>query len=101
MTVTMITVEKVKVFASWDGDIDMFTRAGRKWEKDLVSDDDWALIERILQDQIVIKRNLVSPERVVKAVERFKQVCENDEVVEMIGKLAEKFMKPKKRSFLL
>jgi len=94
----MITSEKVKIFASWKGDGDMFARSGSRSDKEVINDAEWSLIERMLEDQVVIKRNLGSAERVANAKERFRRHCENEEVIEHIGKLAEKLMRSQKFS---
>ena len=92
----MITIEKVRIFSRWDGDEDMFGRAGKEREKNIIGDEDFYLIDRMLEDHIVIKRSLGSEERVAKAKKRFEELCEGREVIDEIGKLAEKSMRRQK-----
>jgi hypothetical protein len=85
----MITKQKLKIYKSWKGDIDMFIRAGRVKEKLLFNETEWHLIDILLQDATVINRNLGSPERTAQAWKRLEENCEDDTVVAEIRRLAE------------
>nr|WP_319401800.1 hypothetical protein [uncultured Carboxylicivirga sp.] len=56
----MITEQKIKIFRKYHGDIDGFSRGGRKYEKDLFENADWLLIDNVLQDLELIKKGLCS-----------------------------------------
>ena len=86
----MITLEKLRIFAIYKGDADMFGRIGRKVEKAIISEADWHLIDTLLQDCIVLDRNLGAEQRNIQASQRIKEHCENDEVVSRIRYLAER-----------
>ena len=66
----MITLPKLKIFESFKGDIDMFGRSGQKYQRQ-ITDDEWYLIDRLIQDAIVINRQLGSEE----AVKIFKTIA--------------------------
>lgn len=52
--------------------------------------DDWLLIETLLQDLIVIDRNLGSETRVSEAMNRIRTNCENEEVIRKLSLLAKR-----------
>lgn len=56
----MITEQKIKIYRKYHGDIDGFSRGGRKYEKDLFENGDWSLIDNVLQDLELIKKGLCS-----------------------------------------
>ena len=85
----VITLEKLKVFESFNGDIDMWSRVTAKVGSP-IKGDEWRLIETLLQDSIVIDRNLGSDERTKQASERLLQNCENDAVIAEIRRVARK-----------
>ena len=86
----MITPDKLKIYARYKGDVDMFARSGRSNEKTLMLDADFDLIQVLLQDANVLDRNLGSPQRTAEAMNRLRSNCSSEEVVAKIRKLAEK-----------
>lgn len=64
----MITEQKIKIYQKYGGDIDGFSRGGRKKEKLLFENSEWSLIDSILQDLEMIKEGLCSID--------FKERCE-------------------------
>jgi hypothetical protein len=86
----MITLDKPSIFARFKGDADMFGRAGRAREKELISDGEWYLIDTLFQDATVIDRNIGSERRILQAKQRILENCEDDQVVAKIHLLAEK-----------
>jgi hypothetical protein len=53
-----------------------------------MSDEEWWLIETMLQDATVIVRKLGSEARTAQAVKRLQENCENQEVIDEIKRLA-------------
>jgi len=93
----VITKAKLKIFERFKGDGDMFCRTGRQSEKRTFSDEDWHLIDVLLQDAIVIDRKLGSDHRTAEATERIRTSCEDDDVVEQVHWLAEKLSRPRRK----
>ena len=83
----MITLSKLKIFKSYKGDVDMFARSGQKY-RDQITDVDWYLIDRLIQDAMVINRRLGSEERTREAIKNLQDNCEDQEVVDEIMRLA-------------
>lgn len=55
----MITPEKIKEYTWCDGDIDGYSRSGR-WEKEILTDEEWNFIDRMISEIGLIRKNLVS-----------------------------------------
>ena len=61
----------------------MFGRSGQKYQRQ-ITDDEWYLIDRLIQDAIVINRQLGSEE----AVKNLQDNCKDQEVMDEIMRLA-------------
>lgn len=83
----MVTLEKLKIFKRYS-DIDSFGRKASKIEKQIMSDEEWWLIETLLQDATVLVRDLGSPNRSAQANQRLTENCQSDEVINEIKRLA-------------
>jgi molybdate-binding protein len=86
----MINKDKLKVFAFYKGDLDMWLRTGKDREKKFMKSEDWHLIDLLLQDATVINRQLGSPSRTAEAAKRLSENTESEEVISEIMRLAEK-----------
>jgi hypothetical protein len=58
----MITEQKLEIFKRYQGDIDGFSRGGKKNEKKLFDEMDWSLIDSVLQDLKLVNGELCSSE---------------------------------------
>ena len=86
----MITLGKLKIFSRYKGDGDLFGMAGSSAERKSLTDAEWYLIDTLLQDAVVINRNLGSEARTASAWKRLRENSEDDSVVTEIRRLAEK-----------
>lgn len=86
----MITEDKLKVYASYKGELDMWLRTGKEREKSFMDSSDWHLIDLLLQDATVLNRNLGSPKRAEEARNRLRENTENEDLVVEIRRLAER-----------
>jgi len=84
----MITLNKLKIFARYRGDVDMFGRAGRQKDKQLFDDREWYLINTLIGDAAVIKRRLGSEQRTEEAARRLRENCESEKVIDEIMRIA-------------
>ncbi|PYS86016.1 MAG: hypothetical protein DMF62_17345 [Acidobacteria bacterium] len=85
----MVTLKKLKVFERYKGDIDMWSRLNINVDTG-IDDDEWRLVDTLIQDVIVIDRKLGSEERTKQASERLRQNCENEAVIAEIRRLVNK-----------
>lgn len=84
----MITLHKLKIYARYKGDVDMFGRAGRRSDQQLMDDKEWYLINTLIGDAAVINRHLGSEQRTAEATKRLLENCENEETINEIKRLA-------------
>lgn len=83
----MITVEKLKIYRRYQGDIDMLARIGKKTEKQLLSTADWSLINSWLQDLTLIKSGKASTQFVSNFKDQLTQNCDSAETIRMVEAL--------------
>lgn len=58
----MLTLEKLTIFAEFDGDIDGWTRMRRSTDDSLMTAADWSLIDRLVMDLGIAESGLASAE---------------------------------------
>lgn len=73
----MINKQKIKIYLGYP-DSDFLARAGKKGHKALLSDEDWFLIDNLVQDIHLMKNNLVSDKMRAEIERRLKEYTEGD-----------------------
>jgi hypothetical protein len=86
MNVRTITLEKVEEFGRFDGDVDAWARSSRR----SLSDEEWASIERVIADSIVVAKSLVSKEYLAAHEARLNSLCDGPDTVGAIHRLAKR-----------
>ena len=87
-TQTMITQEKIKIYSSFQGDVDEWARIGSKKEKAIMNDGDWSLIDSLVQDMLLVKKGLASKEFSETLQRRLVENCDNPETINQLRKVA-------------
>lgn len=72
----MLTIEKIKIYKKFGGDIDGLARVGKSTEKNLISDNDWSLIDEFEQDVKLISDRLVSKGYREKSLFKLNKNCD-------------------------
>jgi len=83
----MITLEKIKIYNNFKGDIDKWIRIGSKIEKVQMEDEDWYVIDGLIQDIKLVKKNLTSNEFAEKLEIRIIDNCDTVETISQLNKL--------------
>ena len=83
----MITIEKLKVYKNYDGDIDSWARSARKHEKAAIDNREWYLIDRLIQDLKLIDKGLAADSYANEVNIRLSDNCDK-ETIELIRALA-------------
>lgn len=78
----MITQDKIKIYKRYSGGIDSWTRSGSKKEKLVINDDDWYIIDGLIQDLSLVKKGLASPIFSNDLNNKLKMNCENEETIQ-------------------
>jgi hypothetical protein len=86
----MITKRKISIYKKYDCDNDNLVRSGNIKEKNEISDEDWQLIDSLLQDIELVKRGLTT-EKFARDLEfRLKENIENESVLNGLKKMIKK-----------
>ncbi len=88
-----ITEKKVEIYRKYKGDLDFFSRGGRKNEKELMLDRDWYRIESLLQDLNFVRKGQASEEYQIKLVLQLQDVCENEAAIIKLKKITSEIYK--------
>ena len=83
----MLTIEKIKIYNKFGGDIDGFSRGGKTSEENLFDDNDWSLIDEFEQDIKIISDRLVSEEYREKALKKLREKCDKKTVEYFTSKI--------------
>lgn len=84
----MITIDKIKIYKRFNGDVDGWARIGTTEVKSIMNDDDWFLIDGFIQDISLVKKCLASDSFMKSINERLKENCDTDETIQAIKELA-------------
>lgn len=83
----MITIDKINVYKRFNGDVDGWARIRTDKENSIMNDNDWFLIDSLIQDITLVNKCLAS-DSVMKSInERLKDYCDTDETIQAIREL--------------
>ena len=82
----MITLEKIKVFDSFNGDIDGYLRTERKYHENLFEDNEWLLIGSFYQDIELISKHLVGETYIEQVIVNLKEKFDKESFEMLAGK---------------
>lgn len=77
----MIDNNKIQIYKKYEGNLDAWARIASLEEKKAMVDDDWYLIDNLIQDVIISKSDIA---------ETLKNNVENKEVIDEILSIAQK-----------
>lgn len=83
----MVTENKIKVYKRYDGDIDVWARSGSKKEKSIMTDEDWYVIDGLIQDLSMVEKGLASSDFNENLNVKLKKICDSDSTVNQLQKL--------------
>lgn len=85
----MITINKIKIYKRFNGEIDGWARIGTEEEKLAMNDNDWFLIDKFIQDINLVKSGLASDSFTNLLNEDLAGNCDSDETILAIKEMAE------------
>lgn len=83
----MITEELINMFKKYDGNIDNWARNSSKKEKLIITDDDWYLLDSLLQDLLLVKKGLTSTDFNSRLNINIVKSCKNKNTISKLKKL--------------
>jgi len=84
----MLTIAKIRVYKKYGGDIDGFARAKNSNDYSLITDDEWFLIDSLIQKLFLVKSGKASPEYAKRISEEVRQNVEGEEIINELMELA-------------
>jgi len=75
----MLTVDKLRIYEQFDGDIDGWARASRGQTTTGMTDEDWYLIDELLMGLATVRTGAASPSY-ARQVEKRLLACTSDQV---------------------
>ena len=85
----IITREKLRIYEKFGGDIDGFAR-GLKSEQASITDQDWRLIDELLQGLLIVQSGLASADFEAQIYARTIAATEDDQVRDRMFQLSKK-----------
>ena len=86
----MITLEKLRIYKKYNADIDGWARAGKRDELKIMNDNDWSVIDKLIQEVELVDKGLASKKFKENLNEKMKEFCEDKETEEQLRRLAKK-----------
>ena len=85
----MITKEKIGIYKKYHGDIDGWARMGSPSEQELMQDEDWYVIDDLLQDLALMKDGKTSEDYNQKLMQKLMDNCAGEDIVKELGELSD------------
>jgi hypothetical protein len=79
----MITKEKIGVYKYYDGDVDRFSHASKSHKK-IISEEDFFLITRLIQDIVIVKNGLAAKEFQDKVEKSLQENCDGIDTIHLL-----------------
>lgn len=86
----VLTLEKLRVYESFEGDIDGWARTARPRNLAGMTDEDWYLIDELRQALHQVAAGLASPHYAAHVEQRLLAVTDGDPVRERLRRLADR-----------
>jgi hypothetical protein len=84
----MLTLAKIRVYRKYGGDIDGFARAKNQNDYTVITDDEWFLIDSLVQKLFLVKNGKASPEYAERISVEVHQNVEGEEAINELMELA-------------
>lgn len=80
----MLNEKKVEIYQKYNGNRDLWARSANDIEKKAIDDDDWYLIESLIQDIKLIQKEMVSEVYAHKIRQLINEQCVNSSTIKML-----------------
>jgi hypothetical protein len=84
----MITLDKLAIYKRYSGDIDGLARVGTVQEKQIITDNDWFIIDEVLQYFAFKKKGLIGDDYNSKMQSKIDQNISDQEVADELERMA-------------
>ncbi len=80
----MITIEKLKIYRRFNGDIHEWGQFGSESDRAAMDDDDWMIIDELVQDICLINTSLAADEFVKSVDEKLRNLCDDENTIALL-----------------
>ena len=94
----MITKEKLKIYLKYGGDGDAWARSNFADKHAKINDNDWALIDNLIQDLTLIENKVASETYIADIEIRINEICDGEETKQYLKTLVKTTFKNPKRN---
>lgn len=84
----MITLEHIMIYKKYGGSDDAWAYVVLESEKQIFKGGEWSLINSLIQDILLLKKNLLSQKYIDELNLKLKENCDNEETIEALKQLA-------------
>lgn len=84
----MVTLEKINIYKSYDGNSDMMAYVGSQAHKQIMTDDIWVLIRGFVGDLTLIKKGLAGDAYKKSIEEQLHKHCDGEETINELKRMA-------------
>ena len=79
----MITKEKIELYKYYAGDVDRFSHASKSHKK-IMSEDDFFLLTRLIQDIVIVRNGLAAKEFQDRVEKDLQKNCDNQATIDLL-----------------
>ena len=87
----MITLEKLKIYNKYSGNIESWDRFGKKKDKGFLEYEEWELIDELVQNIELVEKGLVSENFKFQTLNMLNDACDNEKTKEALKALIGKY----------
>lgn len=80
----MITIDKLKVYQKYGGDIDMWSRGASNRDRSIMDDRDWSNIDKAIQLLTIIQNGHASPELQLRTQEFLSEIVDTEDAIQFL-----------------
>lgn len=75
----MITLNKLRVYKKYSGNIESWDRFGKSKDRELLSYEEWQLIDVLLQKLDLVQKGLASENYNSQTIDKLVEVCDTED----------------------
>lgn len=80
----MITLEKLKIYKKYSGNIESWDRFGKKEDKRFLEYEEWELIDELIQNLEMIEKELVSESFRLQTLNKLIEFCDSKKTQQVL-----------------
>lgn len=74
----MITIEKVRVYVKYSGQLDYWARMASEADLKILNDEDWELIQGLIDDLVLMRKVAVADDYRKRVFQRMDESCDEE-----------------------